>query len=338
MPAISQLRAWWAQRPPASGAAVMATGVISVGLHQTGYETLSRIALALAAVAWLALAADFAVRLVRDPQRWLREAGTPPGLTAVAATTVLGTRVSALGWHEVAEALMALSAVLWPVLLVVLARQHRERRMAGGVFLLCVAPQGLSVLGATLAMAVGAEWLAHAALVLFWLGLVMYGVALAHFDLREVVRGAGDQWIAGGALAVSALAGARLIDAHHVNPYLWNDDDQGVLRTVTVALLVLYLVCYVVLLVAEVVWPRPRYDVRRWATVFPMGITAVATLAVATALGISWLKGPGQVLLWVAVAAWLAAAAGAVRSIQATGTTGASGTTGATGTTGTVRP
>ncbi|MFI6338628.1 tellurite resistance/C4-dicarboxylate transporter family protein [Streptomyces sp. NPDC050535] len=313
MPAISQLRAWWAERPPAAGAAVMATGIISVGLHLTGYETLSRVALVLASVAWLALAADFAVRLVRERTRWATEAGTPPGLTAVAATTVLGTRLSLLGWQELAEALLALSAVLWPVLLFLVVR-HWSRRMPGGVFLVCVATQGLSVLGATLAAAVGADWLAHAALVLFWLGIVLYGVSFTHFDIREVVTGAGDHWVAGGALAISALAGAKLVAAHNADAFLWNGDDNGVLRAATTALLVLDLAWCCVLAAAELARPRPRYDVRRWATVFPLGMTAAATLSVSAALGVSWLKGLGEVLLWIAVAVWLVVAAGAVRS------------------------
>ncbi|WP_371552827.1 tellurite resistance/C4-dicarboxylate transporter family protein [Streptomyces sp. NBC_00554] len=313
MPAVSQLRAWWAERPPAAGAAVMASSIVSVGLHLTGYETLSRIALVLAAAAWLALAADFVVRLVRERTRWAAEAGTPAGLTAVAATAVLGTRLSALGWQEVAEALLALSAVLWPVLLFVVVR-HWKRRMAGGVFLVCVATESLAVLAATLAAAVGTDWLAHAALVLFWLGIVLYGVAFAHFDIREVATGAGDHWIAGGALAISALAGAELVAAHNINAYLWNDDDNGVLRAATVALLVLDLAWYCVLGAAELVRPRLRYDVRRWATVFPLGMTAVSILSVSTALDVDWLKGPGEVLLWIAVAAWLAVAAGALRS------------------------
>ncbi|MFE9766985.1 tellurite resistance/C4-dicarboxylate transporter family protein [Streptomyces sp. NPDC005808] len=313
MPAISQLRAWWAGRPPAAGAAVMGTGIISLGLHLTGYETLSRAALALASVGWLALAADFAVRLVRDRSRWAAEASGLPALTAVAATTILGTRLSALGWQEAAEALLALSAALWPVLLLVVVR-HWSRRMPGGVFPVCVAAQGLSVLGATLAAAVGADWLAHAALVLFWLGIVLYGVAFARFDIREVVTGAGDHWVAGGALAISALAGAELVAAHDVDAYLWNDDDNGVLRAVTTALLVLGLAWYCVLAGAELARPRLRYDVRRWATVFPLGMTAVAALAVSAALDVSWPDGLGEVLLWIAVAVWLVVTAGAVRS------------------------
>ncbi|WP_078889937.1 tellurite resistance/C4-dicarboxylate transporter family protein [Streptomyces maremycinicus] len=307
---------WWAQRPPAAGAAVMATGIMSIGLHLTGYDVLSRVTLAMACVGWVALAADFAVRLVRRRERWLTEAGTPGAMTAVAATAVLGTGFSALGRHTLSEALLALAAVLWPVLLVTVVRRWK-RGMPGTVFLCCVATQGLAVQGAVLAEAEAAAWLAHTALVLFWLGLVLYGVALALFDPRQPAEGAGDQWVAGGALAISALAGARLLTADDGGMYLWNADDTGVLRTVTVALLVLSLAWYAVLLVAEVRWPRPRYDMCRWATVFPMGMTAVATLSVAAAVDVPSLKGPGQVLLWVAVAAWLVVAAAALATALA---------------------
>lgn len=312
----SPLRVRWTQRPPATGAAVMATGVVSVGLDLTGHETLSRIALVIGCVAWLGLAADVAVRLLRERERWFADAGTAGALTAVAATTVLGTRFSALGRQTLAGALLALSAVLWPVLIVRVVG-HGKRRMPGGVFLGCVATQGLAVLGATLAAAESAAWLAHTALVLFWLGLVLYGLALFRFDLRQVLEGPGDQWIAGGALAISALAGSKLIAADSARLYLWNDDDRGVLRAVTVALLVLDLAWYAVLLVAEFVRPRPRYDVRRWATVFPMGMTAVAVLSVSATVDVPWLETPGEVLVWISVAAWAAVAAGAVGSARA---------------------
>jgi hypothetical protein len=135
--------------------------------------------------------------------------------------------------------------------------------MPGSVFLCCVATQGLAVLGATLAAAGTTRWLAHAALVLFWLGLVLYGFALYRFEPRQVLEGGGDQWVAGGALAISALAGSKLVAADSARMYLWNDDDLGVLRAVTAALLVLDLVWYAVLLVAEVARPRLRYDARR---------------------------------------------------------------------------
>ncbi|MEV6478716.1 tellurite resistance/C4-dicarboxylate transporter family protein [Streptomyces sp. NPDC051576] len=316
MSGTSRFRAWWAQRPPAAGAAVMATGIVSVGLHLRGYEVLSRIAFAVACVCWLGLAADFAVRLLWDRRRWLTEAGSPGALTAVAATAVLGTRFSLAGGQTVAEALLALAAVLWPALLVRVVRNW-QGRMPGTVFLGCVATQSLAVLAATLAAAESVAWLAHTALVLFWFGLVLYGFALARFEMRQVITGAGDHWIAGGALAVSALAGSKLIAADSARLYLWNSDNRGVLRAVTVTLLVLDLAWCVVLAAAEVARPRPRYDVRRWSTVFPLGMTAAATLSVGSAVDISWLRTPGEVVLWIAVAVWLVVATGTVRSYLA---------------------
>ncbi|MGV9319345.1 hypothetical protein [Streptomyces sp. NPDC003660] len=93
------------------------------------------------------------------------------------------------------------------------------------------------------------------------------------------------------------------------------------LHQVTAILLVLDLACYAVLVLAELARPRPRYGLLRWATVFSMGMTAAATLAVSAALEVAWLSGPGKVLVWVAVAVWLAAALGAVLAARA-GSTG----------------
>ncbi|MFE9120117.1 tellurite resistance/C4-dicarboxylate transporter family protein [Streptomyces sp. NPDC007172] len=303
-----QANRWWAELPPAAGAAVMATAIISVGLHLTGHEALSRVALVLAAALWLLLAGDFLTRLLRDRDRWSGEADTPPALTAVAATTVLGTRLSALGWQTAAAALLALAAALWPVLLIAVVR-HWQRRMPGAAFLVCVATQGLGVLAGTLSPAVGVAWLGWAALAAFGLGLVLYGEALVRFDLREVRDGAGDQWIGGGALAISALTASKLA----LSP-LWTGAAHTALRIAALVLLGLNVTACAVLLGAEVYRPRPRYDVRRWSTVFPVGMTAAAALSTSDATGIGALHPLGAVVLGIAVAAWLLVLVGFVRS------------------------
>lgn len=277
----------------------MAAGILSVGLHLTGHEALSLVALAVAGALWLVLAADFAARLLGDRRRFRAEADTPAALTAVAATTVLGTRLTALGWQTVAAALLGLAVVLWPVLTLHVVR-HWRRRMPGVAFLVCVATQGIAVLAAVLADAGHHEWLAEAALVFFVLGLLLYLAALLRFDLREVEGGAGDHWVAGGALSISALAGSKLT----ASP-VWTGAAHTALRTVTLIVLALSLVWYVVLLGAELRHPRPRYDIRRWSTVFPLGMTAAACLSVADPAGIAWLRPLGEVLLWIAVAACL---------------------------------
>lgn len=286
----------------------MATAIISVGLHLTGHEVSSLVALAVAGALWLVLAADFTVRLLGDHGRFRAEADTPAALTAVAATTVIGARLSLLGWQTAATALLALAAALWPGLLFNVVR-HWRRRMPGAAFLGCVATQGLAVLAAVLAAAGHHDWLARAAPAAFCLGLLLYGAALTRFDLREVVAGAGDHWVAGGALAICALAGSQLTASPE-----WTGPVHTALRTVTLATLALSLVWYVLLLAAELRHPRPRYDIRRWATVFPLGMTAAACLSVADPVGIAWLRPLGEVLLWIAVAAWLLTFAALVAS------------------------
>jgi tellurite resistance protein TehA-like permease len=283
----------------------MATGIVSVGLHLVGSEGLSLALLVLGGLAWAALAADFAWRLLRERDRWEHEADTPSALTAVAATTVLGTRVLELGtgWQPLAAAALAMALVAWAVLLPHVVRHWQRHGMPGAVFLVCVATQGLAVLGATLAVALPATWLAWAALVCFGLGLLLYAVAFARFDVRQVASGAGDHWVAGGALAISALASAKLLAV----PAWRGGGPHGLhdaLRVATLVILALVLAWYLLLAVEEVRRPRWHYDVQRWATVFPMGMAAVATLATATSASVGWLRTPGQVLVWISAVAW----------------------------------
>ncbi|MFD5915901.1 tellurite resistance/C4-dicarboxylate transporter family protein [Kitasatospora sp. NPDC058201] len=299
----------WAAPPPGAGAVVMATGIISVGFHLTGFDVLSTVALVLAAAIWLLLAAGFAALLVGDRRGWTSLARTPPALTAVAATDVLGVRLDLLGWTGTAAALLVLATAAWPVLLTAVLR-HLGRRMPGAAFLICVATQGLAVLAAVLAPQT-TDWLARAALLLFLLGLVLYGDALFRFDLRQVATGAGDHWVAGGAMAISALAGSKLLASG-----VWSGTARSVLRTTTLVLLALALAWYLVLLCAELLRPRTGYDLRRWSTVFPLGMTAVACLSTAAAARVPWLDTLGRPLLWVAAAVWLLTAWGAVRRVR----------------------
>ncbi|WP_326709897.1 tellurite resistance/C4-dicarboxylate transporter family protein [Streptomyces sp. NBC_01474] len=310
VPAKDGLAGWWVKLPPGAGTAVMATGIVSIGLHLVGQEALSWILLVLAAIVWLALAVDFARQLLREREQWEIKAATPPALTAVAATTILGTWFALQGWSGVAVAALVVAVLVWPVLLTAVVR-HWRRRLPGTVFLVCVATQGLAVLGGTLALSLPSGWLAWPALGCFLLGLALYPIAFLRFDLGQVRSGAGDQWVAGGTLAISALAGSKLMAV----PAWRGTAAQDALRALTLVTLALSACWYAVLVFAEARWPRPRYDMRRWATVFPMGMTAVATLSVADAAAVGWLRTPGQVLLWIAVAAWAITLVGLVRHL-----------------------
>ncbi|MGG8405206.1 tellurite resistance/C4-dicarboxylate transporter family protein [Streptomyces sp. 12297] len=307
---------WWAELPPAAGAAVMATCTLSIGLRLAGHEAVSLVLFALSGLGWVLLAGEFLVRLLGNRRRWRSDADTPPALTAVAATTVVGVRCSQFGWTGVAYALLAVATFIWPVLLYTVVRGW-HRRMPGSAFLVCVATQGPAVLAATLAAGPapaftgGVPWLGDAALAAFVLGLLLYAEALVRFDFRQIREGGGDQWIAGGALAISALAGSKLLALPQ-----WAGSGHTALRAVTVTLIVLALAWYVVLLTAEARWPRPSYDIRRWATVFPLGMTAVACLSAAAVAGLDWMHSTGLVLLWIALGMWLVTAGGLVLSLR----------------------
>ncbi|WP_308407774.1 tellurite resistance/C4-dicarboxylate transporter family protein [Streptomyces sp. RKAG337] len=310
-------RRWWAGRPPAAGGASMAAAIISVGLRLTGYDVASAVFLVPAVVAWLLLAALFADRLLLDRGTWKAQAETPAALTSIAATTVLGTRLSLQGRQETAAALLIVATVLWPVLLPSVVR-HWKPRLPGAGFLVCVATEGLAVLAGSLALAQRQAWLMWAALGCFVLGLLLYAAVLPRFDAGQLRTGSGDQWVAGGALAISALAGSRLVTASAANgPLHWAPSAHGTLRVLTIVLLVLDLCWFAVLLVCEVRWPRPRYDVRRWSTVFPIGMTAVACLAVATAADVPVAETAGRVLLWPSLVLWVVVFVGTVRSALA---------------------
>lgn len=84
--------------PPAAGAEVMGTGIVSVALSLDGSETLSRILLVIAGLTWLALAAIIPLRAWHFRERVRAEVRTPAALTSVAGAAVLGVRLAMLGW------------------------------------------------------------------------------------------------------------------------------------------------------------------------------------------------------------------------------------------------
>ena len=67
------------------------------------------------------------------------------------------------------------------------------------------------------------------------------------------------------------------------------------------------------LVTGEVLRPRLTYDVRRWATVFPLGMYAACSLATGQVTGITGIADFGQVWTWVAFTVCLLALGGLFR-------------------------
>lgn len=281
------------RRISTAGAVTMATGIVSVGLALDGEKLLSRALLVLAGAAWIGL-----VLLIVLARRFGRPSVSV--LTCIAGTDVLGARLAQLGWHREAAVLLALGALLWLRLVPSVVRQRVPAN--GSSFLLVVATESLAVLAA--ALAGGRSWLWVTAIVCAAVGLILYVRVVSVFSVRELLGGQGDHWIAGGALAIAALACARVGTVGHAS----------VLDTFALAIWAAAAAWLLALLVGELTAPRPGYDAARWATVFPLGMYAACSFAVARAAGVGALAGFARVWIWIAFAGWLAASVGMLRS------------------------
>jgi len=292
----------------------MGTGIVSVGLLLTGHDGASDALLVATAALWVALAGLLAVRVVGDARAVRHGARSAGALTAVAATSVLGTRAALGGHHAVAAVLFVVATALLVGLLGPVLRAL-PRPAPGGAFLVCVAPASIAVLAATLAAERRAAWLLAPAVAVLVLALALYVVALRRFALVELLRGAGDHWIAGGALAICALAGGELqaaaVALDVATPI------HGATRAVALALWIAAMAWLPVLVVAEVARPRPRFHVLRWATVFPVGMYAAMSVTVGRALPSPALLSFARVWIWAAVATWAIVAIGALRAAPA---------------------
>lgn len=296
--------------PPASGAVVMGTGIVSVALYLDGHDTFSRVLAGLDGAFWLALVLLLPARALRDAGRFRADVRTPAALTSVAGTGVLGTRVALDGWTGIGAALLVVALVIWLALVPNVLR-HWRTPTVGVSLVLTVSTQSLALLAVVLGHRTGSGWLIEAALAPFALGLLFYAFVLARFDWRQLAAGRGDHWVVGGALAISTVVAGRLTRAAGDVGVLAGGLD--VLRDVALALWAATVFWLPVLLVAEARWPRPRYDVRRWSTVFPVGMYAACSFVVGEVAEASPIADFARGWVWVAVAVWAVVLAAMLR-------------------------
>jgi tellurite resistance protein TehA-like permease len=298
--------------PPASWTIVMSCGVLSIDLSAVHQPALSAILLWFTAAVWLLLVAVLGVPLVYRRDRVQRETRSPVALAGVAATAVLGVRLVLQDHRVSAAALLAVAAIGWALLLPPVL-WHWKTPTVGISFVVGVATDGLALLSATLAGTFRAGWLVTPAASFLVLALVLYGFTLARFDVRQLISGHGDHWIAGGALAIAALSAAKVTEAARTLDRLRHL--QQILGPSTFVLWCLAMAWLPVLMVSDVVRPRLGYDVRRWATVFPFGMYAACSFTVGQVTGVSGIISFGRVWTWVASAVALVVFAGLSRHI-----------------------
>jgi tellurite resistance protein TehA-like permease len=293
---------------PGSGAIVMGTGIVSVALHLEGAETISRLLLAITVLAWLILSA----RAFLHRHELRRAIGEPAALTAVAGTAVLGTRFAQLGWTGPAIALLVVGGAACPPLLGPAVRSL-QARVTGDAYLLVVAPESIAVLACVIADLERLRWLTLVALALASGGICLYPAVLARFELSNVRDGYGEQWVAGGSLAISTLALAEIARTSRRLGLI----SGGELADAALAVWIAAIAWLPALVLYELRRPRLRYDLRRWSMVFPLGMYAVCSFTLASVRSPHGIADFAWVWTWVALAGWLAvSAAGLARASQ----------------------
>ncbi len=199
--------------------------------------------------------------------------------------------------------------------------------LPGGALLATVATQAVVVAGATeLARRHGdaRELLLWGGSALCLLGVVLYGVfvpaVVRGLLARRGERPAGDDWIAMGALAISALAACTLSEAMR---------RLGAPQEIAMLAADLGAACWLGASVwlAPLLWRERRwllghaprtYGFDRWATVFPLGMYSASAAAVARGLDRrAPLHTISSCALALALGAWLATTVGGLRTTLA---------------------
>jgi tellurite resistance protein TehA-like permease len=311
---------------PGYFALVMASGIISVGMSFEGFAAISWVLLVVAAGAFVVLLPLTAWRFVayrqaikddfRDPRRGFGF------FTFVAGTNVLGVRLGIDGFYGATAALLVLAGVLWLVLgyvvpwTAVLGREERPvvATANGTWFIWVVASQSVAIAAATIepVFQTGRRELALLAVMSWSVGVFLYAAAGVFVSLRLMLYNFGPEeltppyWVSMGALAITVLAGARIVemaDAPMVNAT----------RELIAGLAVVFwafATWLIPVLVAAGWWRHVvrrvplRYEATLWSIIFPLGMYGVAGIYLGKADRLPLVGITGSVELWVALAAW----------------------------------
>jgi tellurite resistance protein TehA-like permease len=329
------------QLSPAYFALVMATGIISIAALDFQLVPLADGLFAFNVLAYPVLAALTVLRAFRYPQPFFADMTDhqlgPGFFTAVAASCILGTQCLLIA-HSLAAAtiLLALGVVLWIGLTYTVFTAFTVKRdkpplehgITGAWLIAVVATQSIAVLAALIAR----DWLQPHRLELnffalsMWLwggmfyiwiiSLIFYRYSFFAFSPSDLTP---PYWINMGAMAISTLAGARLVENASDAPFL--------------ASLLPFLKGFTVFYWATATWWIPmllvlgvwrhlirrfplRYDPLYWGAVFPLGMFSVATRQMAHALDLPFLEPLPWAMFWVALAAWILVFAGLLLELR----------------------
>lgn len=318
--------------PPDVFAVVMATGIVAIAARDHAYRWIDLALVVIATTTFVLLGVGLAVKVITEPGSAVGQVTDPDValrlFTSVAACAVLAARFAA--HPTVVWGCGAAGAAAWLVLTPLAVSDVRSRPRtdlrdhAHGAWLLpSVATAGLAITSADLSTITGAAGLVISAAVLWVLALLVYLAVTSLIAWRAVAAPfvpeevTPDAWILMGALAISTLAGGRVLAAAAQMGSLGRL--EAVARPLTLLLWVSASLWIPFLAYAEV-WSVERtvgslrFAGVWWSGVFPLGMYSVATETTAQAFHLQRLQTVSLVFFWIAVGAWLLVAAGWVHS------------------------
>ncbi|QIX27068.1 tellurite resistance protein permease [Nocardioides sp. JQ2195] len=312
---------------PGYFALVMASGILSVGMHLEDLVVLSRVLLGVCAAAYVVLVVLTVLRFLRHRAAVVEDFTDPRRafgfFTFVAGTNVLGVRLGLADWPGATAALLVAAGVVWLVLgyvvpwTAVLGRQERPvvASANGTWFIWVVASQSVATAAATIEplYASGRRELALLAVVSWSVGVFLYAAVGVFVALRLMLYPFGPEeltppyWVSMGALAITVLAGARIVEMADAPMVRVTRDLIAGVAVVFWA----FATWLIPVLVAAGWWRHVRrgiplrYDATLWSLVFPLGMYAVAGIYLGKADDLPVVEAIGRGELWVAFGVWL---------------------------------
>jgi tellurite resistance protein TehA-like permease len=319
---------------PGYFALVMATGIISIACFLLGMRTIALVLLIINVIAYVVLCLLLAFRLLFFFSRVKADINDhvkgPGFFTVVAGTCVLGSALLIVADRYLpAMVLWVAGIILWLVIMytfltAMTVRENKptiETGLNGGWLLAVVATQSVSVLGTLLVSRLVdfREPILFFTLCMYLVGCMLYLLLITlifyRFTFVNVTTAAltPPYWINMGAVAITTLAGARLIIAAPGWSLL--SDVVPFLKGFTLffwAAATWWIPLLFVLGFWRHVYKRfpLKYDPQYWGMVFPFGMYTVCTFQLSNAIGFPPLLVIPRYFIYLALAGWIAVSLG----------------------------